>query len=130
MSKGATGSRRQRRQEFRNAGFLKIKNQFGRYSSQGKAWYDKMREDGTAAFDANTNRVNDDIENQLQTKLNGLKETWESTGYNAEEILKLEEAWTIQTIKDKDTLKEDKKKVKSLRKEVQESFSARKNAGN
>tara|TARA_B110000902_G_scaffold112266_1_gene132458 strand:+ start:916 stop:1308 length:393 start_codon:yes stop_codon:yes gene_type:complete len=130
MGKGTTASRRQKRKDFSGAGFLKIKNQFGHYSPQGKAWYDKMREDGNAAFEANKNRVNDDIENQLQIKLNGLKETWKNTGYNTEEISKLEEAWSIQAIKDKDTLKEDKKKVKSLRKEVQESFSSRKNAGN
>lgn len=130
MSKGTTGSRRQRRQDFSNAGFLKIKNQFGRFSPQGKAWYDKMQADGNAAFEANVNRVNDAIESQLQEKLNEIKETWKESGYNSEEISKLEEAWTIQTIKDKDTLKEDKKKIKSLRKEVKESFNARRNAGN
>lgn len=130
MAKGTTGSRRQRRQDFRNAGFLKIKNQFGFFSAQSQAWYKKMREDGAAAHEANVNRSNDAIEEQLQLRLNSLKETWEKTGYNAEEIEKLEEAWSIQTIKDKETLKEDKKKVKSLRKEVKESFTARKNAGN
>jgi len=87
-----------------------------------------MREDGTAAENANTNRVNDSIEDQLQLKLNSSKKTWSESGYNDSEILKLEEAWTIQTLRDPETLKEDKKAIKSLRKEAQQSLIARKNA--
>jgi len=128
MGKGTTSARKQRRQDFNDAGFLKIKNQFGFFSPQARAWYGKMREDGTAAESAHTNRVNDSIEDQLQLKLNASKQTWSETGYNDSEILKLEEAWTIQTLRDPETLKEDKKAIKSLRKEAQQSLIARKNA--
>jgi len=130
MGKGTTSARKQRRQSFSDAGFLKIKNQFGFFSPQARAWYDKMREDGKSSMEANTNRNNDAISDQLQLKLNAVKETWTEIGYNAEEVLKLEEAWTIQTIRDKETLKEDKKLIKSLRKEAQESLAARRNAAN
>jgi len=64
------------------------------------------------------------------SKLNILKETWESFGYNSDEISKLEEAWTITAIKDKDTYRADKKQANVLRREAQQSLAARKNAGN
>ena len=55
-----------------------------------------------------------------------MKETWKSLGYNKSEIDKLEEAWSLSVIKDKETRKEDKKKIKQLQREVQESFQSRK----
>jgi hypothetical protein len=130
MSKGSTMSRRQRRGQFRAAGYLKIKNMFGRFSEQGRAWYDKMAADGKAAHEAHVNRVNDERENQLQTILNGLIKTWGSMGYNKEEISKLEEAFALDSIKDKNTYREDKKEARRLRKEAQSSLKARLNANN
>ena len=128
MSKGSTISRKQRRGQFRAAGYLKIKNMFGRFSEQGKAWYNKMAEDGRAAHEANVNRVNDSIGDQLQTKLNSLKETWKEIGYNDSEIKLLEEAWSLTVIKDKDTYRKDKKDARKLQKEAQESLKSRLNA--
>lgn len=128
MGKGSTMSRRHRRGQFRAAGYLKIKNMFGRFSEQGKAWYTKISEDGKAAHEANVNRVNDSISDQLQTKLNSLKETWKEIGYNDSEIKLLEEAWSLVTIKDKNTYRIDRKEAKKLRKEAQESLKSRLNA--
>lgn len=130
MAKGSSYARKQRRQQFRQAGFLKIKNMFGRYSEQGIAWYTKMAEDGRELESVNEKRRLDSIEEQLMSKLNTLKETWESFGYNSDEISKLEEAWTITAIKDKDTYRADKKQANVLRREAQQSLAARKNAGN
>lgn len=130
MAKGSSYARKQRRQQFRQAGFLKIKNMFGRFSEQGMAWYNKMAEDGRELEKANEKRRLDSIEEQLMSKLNTLKETWESVGYNTDEISKLEEAWTITAIKDKDTYRADKKQANVLRKEAQQSLAARKNAAN
>ena len=62
----ATASRRQRRGEFKQAGFLKIKNMFGRFSEQGIAWHNKMAEDGRAMEAANEKRRLDSIEEQLE----------------------------------------------------------------
>lgn len=130
MAKGASGSRRQRRGEFKRAGFLKIKNMFGRFSEQGIAWHNKMAEDGRAMESANENRRLDSIEEQLTASLNKLKVNWATIGYNTEEITKLEEAWTLTAIKDSETYRADKKKAKALRKEAQQSLLARKNAAN
>jgi len=62
----------------------------------------------------------------LEAKLESMKETWKSIGYNKSEIDKLEEAWSLSAIKDKATRKEDKKAIKKLQREVQESFQSRK----
>ena len=126
----ATASRRQRRGEFKQAGFLKIKNMFGRFSEQGIAWYNKMAEDGRSMEAANEKRRLDSIEEQLIVSLNKLKETWTASGYNAEEVAKLEEAWTLTAVKDRETYRADKKQANVLRKEAQQSLASRKNAGN
>ena len=126
----ATASRRQRRGEFKQAGFLKIKNMFGRFSEQGIAWHNKMAEDGRSMEAANEKRRLDSIEEQLIVSLNKLKETWSASGYNAEEIKKLEEAWTMTAVKDRETYKADKKQANILRKEAQQSLTSRKDAGN
>tara|TARA_B110000003_G_C16445647_1_gene455844 strand:- start:17 stop:358 length:342 start_codon:yes stop_codon:yes gene_type:complete len=62
----------------------------------------------------------------LEDKLKSMKETWNSMGYNKSEINKLEEAWSLSVVKDKESIKEDKKAIKKLQKEVRESFQSRK----
>jgi hypothetical protein len=128
MSKTTTQSRRHRRAQFRAMGYLKIKNMYGRFSPQGIAWYNKMREDGMAAHDANVNRNLDNVESQLQVKLNALKETWASIGYNESEIAMLEEAWIQTAVKNKETYREDTKLARKLMKEAKESLKSRLNA--
>ena len=127
MSKTTTGARRQRRSELRRANFLKIKNMYARFSPQAIGWYNKMQEDGRAAFLANENRVNDAMESQLQSILNGLKETWANSGYDASEIALLEEAWLLTTVKDADRVQRraDKKNAKQLHRRVKEFRSLR-----
>ena len=121
----ASIARKQRRMNYRDAGFLKVKNMFSRFSPQGIAWYAKMAEDGAAANEAYQKFVSDSIADQLQTKLNGLKETWTGIGYNASEIKKLEEAFSITVITDKDTYRADRKLARKLQKEAQASLLAR-----
>jgi len=128
MSKTTTQSRRHRRAQFRAMGYLKIKNMFGRFSPEGMAWYDKMREDGMAAHEANVKRSLDNTENQLQTKLNSTKETWAAIGYNETEIAMLCEAWIQTAVKNKETYREDKKLARKLMKEARESLNSRLNA--
>jgi hypothetical protein len=128
MNRGATQSRRNRRGQFRAMGYLKFKNMFGRFSPQAKSWYDKIATDGKEAHETFVNRVNDSIGDQLQTKLNSLKSTWESIGYNESEIKLLEEAWSLTVIKDKETYRKDKKDARKLQREAQESLKSRLNA--
>ena len=137
MAKGASYSRRQRRAEFRAAGFLKIKNMYGRMSDQGNAWYTKMREDGNGYAEQYQKMILDQQEEQLEFRLKGnedlgfygLRNTWSDMGYDQDEVAKLEEAWLLTTIKS-DTYRADRKQAKQLRKEAQESRAARVNAAN
>jgi len=124
----ASFARKQRRQEYRQAGFLKIKNMYSRFSPQAIQWYNKMAEDGAAASEAYQKYVSDSIGDQLETKLNSLKETWASIGYDESEIKKLEEAWTLTVIKDSETYRADKKEASKLQKEASASLKARLNA--
>jgi hypothetical protein len=128
MAKTTTQSRRQRRAQFRAIGYLKIKNMFGRFSEPGQAWYNKMREAGNEAHEANVKRNLDATENALQTKANDLKKTWASIGYNDAEIAMLEEAFFGLSIKNKATRKEDKKAARKLMKDASNSLKSRTNA--
>ena len=121
----ASIARKQRRMNYRDSGFLKVKNMYSRFSPQGIAWYAKMAEDGAAASDAYQKLVDDSIADQLQNKLNRLKETWSGTGYNASEIKKLEEAFSITAITDKETYRADRKLARKLQKEAQSSLISR-----
>ena len=140
MAKGSSYSRRQRRGQFKAAGFLKIKNMYSRLSPKSIAWYDKMREDGNAMQEANQRALLDSIEEQLELRLKGseeagiygLRNTWADQGYNAEEVAMLEEAWTTTVVKDSDWAQRraDKKQARQLQKEAQQSRAARLNASN
>lgn len=128
MSKSTTIARRQRRSMFRAAGYLKVKSSLGRFSTNGIAWYERTLKDGNESHSANTNRILDEIENQLQSKVNSLKLAWTEIGYNEAEISMLEEAWLLNAIKNKDTRREDKKEVHRLRNEAFQSLNSRLNA--
>lgn len=125
MSKVTTSSRRQRRLDLKRANMLKIKNTFGFFTPQRTAWRSKMAADGKQAFEAYSNKVNDSIGDQLQSKVNELKKTWESIGYNDTEISMLEEAFSISSIKNKSTLREDKRAAKELMKSAKASMQQR-----
>jgi hypothetical protein len=128
MSKGATGPRKEKRKQFQDANYLKIKNMFGRLSPKGVAWSNQMREQGKLTHEANTNRIKDEIEDELQCRVNIVKETWIKSGYNEAEIKMLEEAFFINNIKNKENRKEDNKRAKSLMKEASNSLKNRTNA--
>lgn len=114
MTNETTPNRRQRRAIYKQAGYLKVKNMFGFGSPQARAWYDKCAKDGEMIHEQNTKAAMDQMENQLQIILDRQKETWTELGYNAEEILLLEESWSLMTVKNKETYREDKKKSREL----------------
>jgi len=128
MSKGQTNSRKQRRLYAQKAGFLQVKNMFGKNSEEGRAWYDKMAADGKEAHDIHTNNMNDKLEHEQQLRLNIAKENWKVTGYDETEIAMLEEAFSIDTIKNKETFQADRKEVKRLRRTAKASLKNRKDA--
>jgi hypothetical protein len=114
MTNETTPNRRQRRAIYKQAGYLKVKNMFGFGSPQARAWYDKCAKDGEMIHEQNTKAAMDQMENQLQIILDRQKETWTELGYNAEEILLLEESWSLMAVKNKETYREDKKKSREL----------------
>ena len=123
-------SRSNKRAMYKQYGMLKEKSTWSRFSKNAIEWYDRMREEGNTTKESNEKRMNDDLENQLQVKLDAIKNTWKEIGYNEKEIKMLEEAWTITSFKLKETYKEDKKKARGLMKEAQNSLRKRLDAGN
>jgi len=128
MGRSTTNSRKAKRKQFQISKYLKIKNMFGRFSPEGIAWANKMREDGLKMHEAHVNRVNDQIEDALQSKANSMKETWTKIGYNDSEIAMLEEAFFNLSIKNKNTYREDKKAARKLMKDASNSLKSRLNA--
>jgi hypothetical protein len=118
MAKGTTFSRRQRRENYRRAGFLKIKNTYNFFGEVMRNWYARTAEEGRRLHEAQTKMVEEQIEEALQIRLNKSKETWTELGYNAAEIAMLEEAFALRSIKTRETLTSDRKKAKQLEKEA------------
>jgi hypothetical protein len=125
MGKTTSNSRRSRRAQMKAAGMLRVKNTYSYFSGPRQAWYKKTSEDGKAAQEATEKRTNDSIEEQLQSNLNKLKETWAEIGYNSEEIEMLNEAYILLAIKNKDTLRSDKKEARKLMKAAKTSLMSR-----
>ena len=121
-------ARQYRRDTYKRAGLLKAKNEWGRFSEKGAAWYSLKQEEGKEFHEKHERMVNDQIEEQLGAKLNSLKETWKEVGYDKAEIELLEEAFTITAIKDKETYREDIKAARKIYKKVQASLEKRNNA--
>jgi type II secretory pathway component PulF len=128
MAKTATASRRHRRAQLRAMGYLKIKNQLSPLSPQGKELRDSLRSNSKAAKEAFEKRIMDQLEEQLAQKVESLKETWKQVGYNDAEIEMLSEAFFTLSVKNKQTLREDKKVAKKLMKDAKDSLTERLNA--
>jgi hypothetical protein len=118
MAKQTTFSRRQRRENYRRAGFLKIKNTYNFFGEIMRNWYARTAEEGRTLHEAQTKMVQEQIEEALQIRLNKSKETWTELGYNVAEIAMLEEAFALRSIKTRETLTSDRKKAKQLEKEA------------
>ena len=119
-------NRRQRRFMLKQQGVLKLLSKMDPLGEVRTNFRKQNLENGRKIHQQNID-ANDKVNHaMLEEKLEAMKETWAKIGYNAEEITKLEEAWSLSIIKDKETRKEDKKKIKQLQREVQESFHSRK----
>lgn len=78
---------------------------------------------------ANAERLERKLEGYIDEngeRVNGIKDTWRAVGYNDAEIEMLEEAWALSVIRDKETYREDKKKIKQLQRDAQASLASRK----
>lgn len=128
MAKTATMSRRHRRAQLRAMGYLKMKNQLSPLSPQGIALRDSLRSNSKDAKEAFEKRIMEQLEEQLSQKVESLKETWKQIGYNDSEIEMLSEAFFTTAVKNKQTLREDKKAARKLIKDAKDSLIKRSNA--
>lgn len=128
MAKTATVSRRQRRAQLSAMGYLKIKNQLSPLSPEGISLRENLRAATKAAKEAHEKRIMDQLEEQLAQKAESLKETWKQIGYNDAEIEMLSEAFFTQNVKNKQSLREDKKAARKLMKDAKDSLIERLNA--
>ena len=128
MAKTATVSRRQRRAQLSAMGYLKIKNMLSPLSAEGIQLRESLRASSKAAKEAHEKRIMDQLEEQLAQKAESLKETWKQIGYNDAEIEMLSEAFFISSVKNKQTLREDKKAARKLMKDAKDSLIERFNA--
>ena len=128
MAKTATVSRRQRRAQLSAMGYLKIKNQLSPLSPEGIELRNSLRANSKAAKEAFEKRIMDQLEEQLSQKVEGLKGTWKEVGYNDSEIEMLSEAFFTLSVKNKQTLREDKKAARKLMKDAKDSLIGRLNA--
>jgi len=128
MAKKATVSRRQRRAQLSAMGYLKIKNQLSPLSPEGIELRNSLRANSKAAKEAFEKRIMDQLEEQLSQRVEDLKGTWKEIGYNDLEIEMLSEAFFTLSVKNKQTLREDKKAARKLMKDAKDSLIGRLNA--
>lgn len=118
-------NRRMRRMQMKEAGVLKalsklpwnhpVKRQIQAENLKNGARIQQMHADVNDARNASA----------LESRLESAKAEWKKTGYNKEEMTLLEEAWALESVIDKATRKEDRKKAKELKAQARESFAAR-----
>ena len=119
-------NRRQRRHMLKQQGVLRYLSNMNFLGEVRSNFRKQNIENGRKLHQQNLD-ANDKVNHaMLEARLEDMKTTWKSIGYNKSEINKLEEAWSLSVVKDKESMKEDKKAIKKLRKEVKESFLSRK----
>tara|TARA_B100000767_G_scaffold208972_1_gene195921 strand:- start:242 stop:703 length:462 start_codon:yes stop_codon:yes gene_type:complete len=119
-------NRRQRRHMLKQQGVLRYLSNMNFLGEVRSKFRNQNIENGRKIHQQNLDAMDKVNHAVLEDKLKSMKETWNSMGYNKSEINKLEEAWSLSVVKDKESTKEDKKAIKKLQKEVRESFQSRK----
>ena len=118
-------NRQQRRRAYKSMGILKNKSSRSfndpvrkaiskQLSQEGKAKHRKMVEENERKWREEMEHRNAEYKKQL-----------EKDGWNAKEIEQLSEAWGLRMVKDKDNYQADKKEIKRLIKEANESKAKR-----
>jgi len=114
----ASMRRRQQRDVYRQANFIRIKNRLMRKSEMAIEWYNARRQEGIEKMRQFENQVIDSLESQRMTRLNSAKSKWQEEGYNDAEIKLLEESWILTSDRDQETWHSDKKRARALAKEA------------
>lgn len=113
-------NRRQRRWQLKAAGMLRVKNMYGPFTEVGKLWYTKTREEGGKLEKQNALAIERQRDEFYAQKEADMRVSYESFGYNKEQIDLLIEAWVLTVIKDPETYRADRKAARELRKQAQE----------
>ena len=119
-------NRRQRRQMLRERGVLRLISKMNFMSPQRKQLREQNMENGRKLHQQHVDQIDAKNAQLLEARLEKAKVIWNEQGYNVEEIKLLEEAWSLSSIKVKETYREDKKEAKAIRKKVEELKANRK----
>ena len=117
----------QRRNMLRQQKILKIKGEMNPMSKSAVEFREAQRENGRKIHEANLDNLEQKQTEFIDAKLAEVKANWTKQGYNDEEIIMLQEAWTLTTPKNKKTWHSDKKKARKLMKQAEESRTQRNN---
>jgi hypothetical protein len=114
---------KQRREFLKYQGVLKNKRK-----QSFKNWLTEVRsniEAGKEMHNEHLEKTDKSIEDQLQSKEEAQIKFWKELKYNDSEISKLRKANSLLAIKDKETLREDRKEARRIFKEVKQTRNNR-----
>lgn len=118
-------NRQQRRRAYKSMGILKNKSSRSYNDPVRKAISKQLSQEGKTKHlrmvEENERKWREEVENKNAE----YKKQLEKNGWNAKEIEMLSEAWALRIIKDKDNYRADKKEIKRLIKEANESKAKR-----
>lgn len=118
-------TRRERRAAMKYQGILKMKSKLS--FSKWCEFTTNTIKAGKEIFEANRDRIEKSIGEQLETMEAKLITTWRDMGYTDSEIEQLREANAILTIRDMETWHTDKKVARKIMKDVYQALISRSN---
>lgn len=114
---------KQRRAMMKQNGYFKAKKNMS--FKDGADIREAQRENGRKIHEANLDEMERSLAIQLEEKIESMKINWAAMGYNEEEIEMLEEAYSLDFVNNKETRKQDKKMIRQLLKDANESKQKR-----
>lgn len=118
-------SRKERRAQLKASGITKVLSKLSYGHPLKKQIREANQEAGKKIHQAHVDKIDAANATYLENKLNASKATWANQGYNEEELKMLEEAWLLSNVVNKETYREDRKKVKALLNKVNASKATR-----
>lgn len=118
-------TRRQRRYMLKERGILKQVSKLSFFNPVRSNVREQNMENGRKMHSQHMDIIEQRNGELLEAKLESMKNTWREIGYNDAEINLLEEAWSLTTIKDRETYRADKKRARQLMNEARTLRAAR-----
>jgi len=114
---------KQRRTMMKQNGYFRAKKDIG-YKEEIDL-REARRENGRKIHEANLDEKERSLAIAFEEKIEKMKKSWIEMGYNNEEIEVLEEAYSLDFVNNKETRKQDKKLIRQLLKQANESRQKR-----